>query len=775
MKYRIFTYHKIIAFAFIFILSACSLTKHVPKGEYLLDDVKINVEGNKQIKPTDMERYLRQIPNHQVLGKMKLQLAFYNLSGKDSTNWFNKWVQKVGTPPVIYDQTLTDASVNQLTKALENKGYLEPKVTFDTIRRENKKKIKVIYNINTGVPHVISSIKYNIPNDTLRHLIMKDSAQFILKVNEAFDRNNLDLERVQITTRLRNQGYYAFNKEYITFTADTAAGSKEVNLVLNTMPPYKNEKMTYYTSHKPFYIRKIVFVTNYDPLTMHENQDYSAPDTINYKKIEILYGHDKYIRPGVLDESCFIEPGKPYSIINSDKTYQALSRLGILKFININYRTIGQIDGKIWLDAYVLLTKGKSQTVSLSLEGTNSEGDLGFGVGAMYQHRNLGKGSEVLTTKFRASYESLSGDLSGLINKNYTEYNAEVGVMYPKFKSPFLKKSFKQKVLATTELTTSFSFQQRPEYTRLIAGAAWKYHWTEDQNTTRHTVDVIDVNYVYLPKSTSNFLDSITNPLLRYSYENHFIVRAGYAFYHTNKAPNSLFQQRFQRDIYTIRTNVETAGNLLHVMSSIFNQKKDDGTYKIFDISYAQYVKGEADYTLLHNFNPRHMFAFHAGFGLGIPYGNSTILPFEKRFYAGGANGVRGWGVRTLGPGKYASNNSVTSFINQCGDIKLDLSIEYRAKLFWVLELGAFVDAGNIWTIRDYENQQGGLFKFNSFYKEIALAYGLGLRLDFTYFLLRFDLGMKAHNPAEGEQPWPIIHPNWSRDATFHFSVGYPF
>lgn len=169
------------------------------------------------------------------------------------------------------------------------------------------------------------------------------------------------------------------------------------------------------------------------------------------------------------------------------------------------------------------------------------------------------------------------------------------------------------------------------------------------------------------------------------------------------------------------------------------------------------------------------MIAWHAGAGVATPYGNSTVIPFEKRFYDGGANGVRGWSVRTLGPGGYRGSNSVTDFINQCGDIRLELNVEYRAKLFWVIELGAFVDAGNIWTIRDYENQPNGVFKFNQFYKQIAAAYGLGVRLDFTYFLLRLDLGMKAHNPAVGEDPWPIIRPRWHRDAAFHFSVGYPF
>ncbi|MDE7407520.1 MAG: outer membrane protein assembly factor, partial [Muribaculaceae bacterium] len=205
------------------------------------------------------------------------------------------------------------------------------------------------------------------------------------------------------------------------------------------------------------------------------------------------------------------------------------------------------------------------------------------------------------------------------------------------------------------------------------------------------------------------------------------------------------------------------------------HQRRHDGVYKLFGIQYAQYLKGEVDYMIAHNFTPRTSLALHAGFGLGVPYGNSTMMPFEKRFYAGGANGVRGWGVRTLGPGRYDSRNSVLDFINQCGDIRIDLNAEYRAKLFWVLEGALFVDAGNVWTIRNYENQPNGVFSFKSFYKELAWAYGVGVRLNFEYFLLRFDLGMKAYNPAVDQEAWPLMHPRWKRDAVFHFSVGYPF
>lgn len=772
-KYILLT---VVALFALLLNVACSSTKHVPDGKLMLDDVKIQITDEKsEVKSSDLYNYLRQTPNHKVLGGLKLQLAIFNLSGRDSSKWFNRWVQRIGSGPVIYDHSLTEASTNQLRIALENKGYMQAVVTADTVRRDAKKKIRVYYNVTLNEPHYIQSISYNIPNDTLSQLILADSSQFLIKPGIAFDRNTLENERTQITERLRDKGYYAFNKDYITFTADTAENEKSVNLTMNLMPPYRNENFSYYTSHRPFYFRSVTYVTNYDPLIMHDGYKYSAADTVKYKDITILYD-EHYLRPSVIEECNFIEPGKMFSNAAVNKTYQAFGRLGIVKFINIEIVPVGEIDGKIWLDAYVMLTKGKSQTVSLSLEGTNSEGDLGFGVGTGYQHRNLGKGSEVLNTKFKMSYESLSGDLSGLINDNYSEYAAEVGVTFPKFKFPFLKKSFKQKILASTEFSTQFNYQARPEYTRIIAGAGWKYHWSDMQNRTRHTVNLVDVNYVYLPESQITFLEEITNPLLRYSYEDHFIMRFGYSFYHTNKLQASPIAKRFQSDVYTIRAAAESAGSLLYGISKMIGQNRDENdAYRIFGIRYSQYFKVDADYSLTHSFNTRSSLAFHVGAGVAVPYGNSTALPFEKRFYAGGANSVRGWGVRTLGPGSFDGTNSVNNFIYQCGDIRLDINLEYRAKLFWVIELGAFIDAGNIWTIRDYEDQPGGVFKFNEFYKQIAMAYGLGLRLDFTYFLLRFDLGMKAYNPATNQKRWPIFSPSWSRDAAFHFSVGYPF
>lgn len=767
----------LLLLALVPMLFSCASTKHVPNGQLLLDKVKINIldkENAKDLNKQELTNYLRQTENHKVLGGLKLQLAIYNISGKDSSNWFNKWIRRVGAPPVIYDSTLTTASENQLQRALTNKGYLKNQVSSEVKLNPKKKKAEVDYFITLNEPYRIRSITYDIPNDSLRDLILADTTDFPIKCSSPLDHKKLDSERDLIVQRLRNNGYYAFNKNYITFVADTAAGSHEVDLTLSLSNKTQDlPHLPHIEGHRQFYVRDVIFVTSYDAVSM-QNGVYG--ETVTYNGITVLYGDDRYIAAEILDENCFIRPGSIYNASDVDRTYKALGRLGIIKYINIDMKAVGEIGGDLWVDAYILLNRDKSQTISFSLEGTNSEGDLGFGIGADYQHRNIFKGSEILNVKFKASYESLSGDLSGLINDNYSEYSGDVGITFPKFKMPFLRESFKRRIQASTEFMTSFNYQERPEYTRIIAGAGWKYIWSERNNQMRHTFNLIDVSYVYLPKSKSNFLDSITNPLLRYSYENHLIMRMGYTFYKTNRRPTTPFTTVLQDNIYTIRASAETAGNLLYGISHMIGQKReDDDSYKVFGTRYSQYVKLDGDFAVTHYINQRSSLAFHAGFGIAVPYGNSTVLPFEKRFYSGGANSVRGWGVRTLGPGSFDGKKAQNSFIYQCGDIRLDLNLEYRCKLFWVLELGAFIDCGNVWTIKEYENQPGGAFKIGKFFEQLALSYGLGLRMDFTYFLLRFDVGMKAHNPASGQEHWPLISPSLKRDAEIHFSVGYPF
>lgn len=767
---------KVIIAAAGLLAGACSSTKHVPDGQMLLEKVEIEVEGDQQAGDSEeLINFLRQTPNHKVLGFAKLQLATYSLSGRDSTRWYNRWLRSLGQPPVIYDPLLTDASARQLRQAMVNRGYMDATVDVDTLLRPGRKRAAVKYTVHTGRPHRIASLDLNVGDSVMEDILLRrDSALISVRAGDVLDRNRLDQMRADITQAMRRRGYYAFNKELITFTADTVAGSKDVALTMNLRAESLETDSAAEARARIYVVRSVRFVTE-QALRSGER------DTVHYRNITIVYGPDRYIRPSTLYDMCFIEPGGLYDSRQVDRTYTSLSRLSILRFINIEMVPAGQLGDIGLLDAVITVSRNRKQSISLELEGTNSEGDLGFGVGAEYQHRDLTHRSDLLTLKFRTAYESLSGNLDGFINKRYTEYAAEAGITYPRFILPGATRSFKKRMQATTEIALSFNYQERPEYTRFIIGAAWRYKWNNRRRgfNRRHTYDLVDINYVRLPRSTIDFIDQIApdNPLLRYSYEDHFIMRMGYTFNRTNRRIPTPEVNAFamQPWISTLRASVETAGNLLYAISSLSGARRSEGAYKIFDIQYAQYVKGELSYSFTRNFNSRNALATHLGFGIAVPYANSSMVPFEKRFYAGGANGVRGWGVRTLGPGEYDGRNYVTDFINQCGDISFIYSLEYRAKLFWVFEGALFVDIGNIWTIRDYPNQPGGVFRFDKFYKQIAGAYGCGIRMDFTYFLLRFDLGLKAHNPARNQEPWPLVHPKWGRDANFHFSVGYPF
>ena len=751
------------------IAQACSSTRHVPDGSFLLDKVDIVVADSSRVPTKGLVNYLRQVPNHKVLGFWKLQLGVYNMSGKSNSS-FNKWLRKIGQEPVIFDPELTAQGARQLKLALINQGYNDARVETDTISNGHKK-IAVTYTLRPGAPHHVTAFQSETADSVVRSVIETDSVRFPLQPGDNLDRNNLDNIRAVITEEMRERGYLAFTKEYISFTADTAAGSKEVALTMSVKEPGNRYRF-----------RNVFVVTDFSPGDDVAQMHFAANDTVTCNGIRILYGPDRFLRPGVIAEQCYIRPGEFYSTSSLDRTYENFNRLAILRYVNIVTSPAGESsDGITDLDAYILLSRTKKQGITFELEGTNSEGDLGVGGGVTWTNRNLFHGGEILTTKIRGAYESLSGNLEGVINDRYTELAAEIGITFPKMQAPFLSSSFKRRNRASTEFALTLMWQERPEYTRVIAGGTWRFKWADRNNYTRRTFDLIDLNVVSLPRSTLNFIDNIApdNPLLRYSYEDHFIMRTGYTWYHTNRRPaassTGLFRLPRQINTYTWRASVETAGNLLWAIAKATGMKKTDGAYKVFSIPFAQYIKGEIDYTINHAFSERNSISFHAGGGIGYPYGNASMIPFEKRFYAGGANSVRGWSVRTLGPGAYDAHNSVSDFINQCGDISLLLSLEYRNKLFWVFEGALFIDAGNIWTIKDYPTQPGGCFHFRDFYKQIALAYGLGLRMDFTYFLLRFDLGFKAHNPARGQEPWPIAHPNWNRDATFHFSVGYPF
>lgn len=754
-------------------LASCSATKFVPDGSYLLDEVKIHTD-NKEIEPSDMRLYVRQNPNSKWFSTIKTQLYVYNWSGRDSTKWFNRFLRKIGDAPVIYNESDAIRSQEEIAKAVQNLGYMGASVKRTT--KTKKKKLKLFYEITSGKPYIVRTLKYDISDKKIAEYLRNDSTQSMLREGMLFDVNVLDAERQRITDYLLCNGYYKFNKDYITYTADTARNTHQVDLTLHLLP-YKTYVGDTPKEHFQYKINKINFITDYDVLQSSALSSIEINDSLHYNGFPIYYKDKLYLRPKVLVDNLRFASGDLYDERNVQKTYTYFGRLSALKYTNIRFFETQNGDST-QLNCYVMLTKSKHKSISFELEGTNSAGDLGAAASVSFQHRNLFRGSETFMVKFRGAYEAISGLQPGYKNHNYTEYGVETSINFPNFLFPFLTSDFKRRIKATTEFGLQYNYQLRPEFSRTIASASWSYKWMQKQKI-QHRIDLLDISYLYLPWISSQFQEDYINKdkdnyILKYNYENRLIVRMGYN-YSYNSAGGALVNNTITTNSYSIRAGFESAGNILYGISKMINMRKNkDGEYAILGIPYAQYLKGDFDFAKNIIIDHRNSLAFHAGIGIAVPYGNAKVVPFEKRYFSGGANSVRGWSVRNLGPGSFAGDGN---FMNQSGDIKLDASIEYRTRLFWKFRGAAFIDAGNIWTIREYENQPGGVFEFDKFYKQIAVAYGLGLRLDLDFFVLRFDGGMKAINPKykKAKERYPIIHPRFSRDFAFHFAVGYPF
>lgn len=751
------------------LLVGCSVSKFVPEGKYLLDEVHISSD-NKEIKSSEMYSYVRQKPNSKWFSLVKLPMYIYCSSGKDSTKWINKILRKMGDAPRIYDARVAEETRMQILGAVQNKGYLGAQVSLEEKIKKNK--LDTYYRISSGKPYIISSIDYNVEDYVIRDLLMNDSIHSGLKVGERFDVNQLEEERNKITQFLLNRGYYRFNKDYITFHADTVNGTYRIDLTmnigLNNMPNSSETSL-----HRQYSIRNVNYLMDVD----YSPNNGANLDTMSYGGINILYDKKLFLRPGVIDSHNRIVPGKLYSNRDVMSTYSSLSRLGILKYSNIRFVEHLENDSA-YLDAFVSLSKNKNKMLSFQIEGTNSAGDLGAAASVTYTHRNLFKGSETFTIKVRGAYEAVTG-LEGYANNNYTEYGVESSLDFPEFMFPFLTSDFKKRVNAKSEVSIKYNWQIRPEFERTLASAAWSYRWNSGRRAN-HRLDVLDINYIYMPYRSNTFIEYLNymdevNPLLRYSYEDLFIVRLGYTY--TYNSAGVTTQQTAKKSSYSIRFNIEESGNLIYGFSKLIHKKPSDGeSFRMGNISFAQYVKTDFDFAKNIMIDDRNSLVFHIATGVAIPYGNSKSLPFEKLYFSGGANSVRGWSVRSLGPGRYHGNSGSLDYVNHTGDIKLDLNVEYRTHLFWKLNGAAFIDAGNVWTLKSRYSDDTGQFAFNRFYKEIAVSYGLGVRFDLDFLILRFDGGMKAINPMEsGADRFPVIRPDFSRDFAFHFAVGYPF
>ena len=706
-----------IPFSILLLTTACSTGKYVQEGEYILDKVAV-VSDQSDYNAAPLSQYVRQ---------------------KEKPKLFSLFRNPFSRKPVIYDTLQARLSCQDLMTAMQNEGYMNAGVSLYT---ETKgKKLKATYLLHPGQPFLIGKVNYDIQDEGILQLLHLDQpANQQIKPGMRFTVETLDNERKRIAGLLSDNGYFRFNKDFIHFTADTIMGRKDIALTLQ-LRKYKPNNNSPEVDHTRYLIRDVLFQSN-DSDRIH-------------------------LRKQVLLNATAIKEGRPYDASALQRTYNNFARLQAVKYTNIKFAEVPDTN---LLDCHIQISTNKPSTISFQPEGTNTAGDLGAAASITYTNRNLFHGSEQLSIEFRGAYEAITG-LEGYQDQNYTEFSVETKLVFPRFLAPFLSKSFRRRQTASSEWAVSWDFQNRPEFHRRVFSSAWRYRWSEPKHHLNYRFDLLDLNYVYMPWISSTFkrdyLDNAENrnAILRYNYEDIFIMKAGFTVSYTD-------------GVDAVRANFESAGNLLNGVSKGFGFKTNSqGQHTLFNIAYAQYVKFDFDYTHLFQFDKRNALALHAGLGVAYPYGNSTVLPFEKRYFSGGANSVRGWSVRELGPGKFKGTDGRIDFINQTGDVKLDLNAEYRSSLFWKLQGALFIDAGNIWTLRNYAEQPGGQFKFTEFYKQIAASYGMGLRLNFDYFILRFDVGMKAINPAyESEKEhWSIFHPKLSRDFDFHFAVGLPF
>ena len=749
----------------IAVISSCSVDKYIPEGGYYLENVQVASSDEAATKGLQLDGYVKQRPNTKWFG-IKIPMRIYCSSKAGSKRKSSRLLRKIGEAPAVLDTAKVTATITDIQTVMSNAGFLHSNV--DTTMSVKDRHAVLTYRVHPGARYHIRSVRRVVEDSILNlHINSNDTANSLIRPGTPLNINTLNDERKRITKNLRNSGYFKFNKEYVTYVADTLIGSPEVDLTMN-VGLHLEDGRSDPEPHPRYHMGDVTYLVD-----MNRQE---PADTLDYGGRRIVHRGKLPFRPSLLTRNTVFKEGELYNDDAQTRTYNNLIRLGAIAYSNIRL-TPNQSKDSITSD--IVINHALPQGVSFDVEGTNTAGDLGAALSATYQHRNLFRGSESLSFKIRGAYEAISG-LEGYEGDSYKEFGGELRLGFPGFLLPHFYNSIGSDHKPTSEISVQFNYQDRPEFNRRVLTAAWRYRWLSLSQKTQRRFDLLEVNYINMPWISQTFreqyLDSIgrQNAILRYNYENLLITKLGYNFSYNSLGTN--VHSTYGKNAVVVRGNIETSGNLLSLVSNIGGVHRDDqGHRKFFGIAYAQYVRGDLDFSKSMVIDDNNSFAWHVGVGVALPYGNSDVLPFEKRYFSGGANSVRGWSVRTLGPGAYNNSDNHINFINQSGDIKLDMSVEWRTLLFWKLNGALFIDAGNIWTIKKYEDQPDGEFRFDRFMEQIAVSYGLGLRLSLDFFTLRFDAGMKAVNPAKGEEHYPLLHPKLSRDFTFHFAVGLPF
>lgn len=790
------TFHIFVWMTLLSGLAACNVTRKIPDGEYLLTRNRVRILRNDSIpKPdrvsrADMEQFIKQTPNKRILG-FDFYLWLYNLSDTAKNNWKNRWLRRIGEEPVLLDTSLVRRSVRDMDLYLQSVGSFRSSVT-DTIRTEGKR-AEVDYTVAQSVPYRIGRLSYRFYDKFLEPIVLADTARSLIRPGQTYSRTALEEERQRIVRQLRDQGYYQFSPDNITYVADTAAGDRTVDLTMNVRQReagIDKEGNIVYENHRVYRIREIIVNTQYDPMSLVDSTVRHRYDTLDYHGIRFLRsGRRTNLRPEVVSRAIDLYPNYLYNESEVKYTHARLVNLKFFRNVSILFSeaesdpenrvtyvgqggadTLTTREGE--LVCTILCTPMLRQGYKIEGELSTNSNYTGLSLTVGYANKNAFRGAELFDVSVKGVYEFVHA------KKKHDSYEigASTSLTFPRLLLPFRLSRSKRLYNTGTKVEVSISKQRRPDYDRTLSNVSFGYLWSNGRYTN-FIFRPIDVNYVKVPWVNQEFLDDIENPYLRNSYQSQLIAGLSASFiYNAQGSPRPVSA--------AFRLNVETNGNLIGLVSHLTGHAKEKtveqngGTfteryYEIFGIRYAQYVRADLNLSYKFALGEKASLVWRIYAGGGYAYENTHSLPFERMFFAGGSNSMRGWQVRTLGPGN-APETAKNIFPNQVGNIKLETNLEGRFPVIGPLNGAVFFDLGNIWNTGRGNFPAESYFKFNRFYKQLGFNTGLGARFDFGFFLARLDWGLQLHNPDRpaGER-W--IHKFRFSNTALHFAIGYPF
>ncbi len=784
--------YKAIIYAIIvaFILSSChTASKLLKPGEYLLVRNNIHFSGkNPGIKADELSSIAKPKPNQKFLGLARIKLYKYYVGTKKNQDkkWRTKMREKTGERPAIFDSSAALQSSAEMKLYLNKVGYFYSNVTFKTKHYRNNK-MEVNYLVTPSVPYKLKTVEYALDDTVMLKFIKKSKTETKILPGSVYNAFDLDDERDRITQILQNNGYYYFNRDFVYYEIDSAGRNHEMNLKVKIKPNIvassEDPSVTLSLPHKRYFIRDLYIRPNFDPLapanihydTVRFSRNYFDKKNIpgNYY---IIYKKKDNIHPRTILQSVFIKPGDPFSLTDIKMTRLRVVELGAFGYANIRFKPIPlkdtAVSGK--LDCFIDLSKRKLHAFTIETEVTNSGGKPGVGLNFTYSNSNIFRGSETLRLRARVALEAqqIWGNDTTITNGspfiNTIETSFEVSIIFPRFLIPIRQEKFPKYFRPKTTASLVVGYENRPDYMRWLTNLNFGYDWKETEKK-RHQVIPFDwslINITNSPEFQAQ-LDAEPNDLVKYQYTDNLIMAARYIFTYNTQDITKI------KNFFFFRGSFETAGNLLHVGSTLFNANTDSlGHYVLFSIPFAQYAKIDCDFRFFNVITRNSSVAYRLFMGVGLPYGNASALPLERGFYGGGSNGMRGWPYRLLGPGSY--HNPEDKF-DRMGDVQLEGNIEFRFPVYKFLKSALFTDIGNIWMLKDATGYPGGQFSFDRFYKEFAMDVGVGIRFDFNFFILRVDFAIPIRDPAQPEGKRWVMN-NWQfSDFIVNFGIGYPF